>query len=133
MRFITQGPRRRSIAPALAGGHALASIAALAQQPAADNVTNPYSPRYQHTYRHGVVPTREAQALMHAWKQANTVPQATGTNTLYYGGGVDGIGVTSGTPKVYIVVYGSQWGTSSTDASGNMTMSNDSVGAVPYL
>jgi serine protease len=133
MRFIPQGPRSRSIVPAVAGSLVLASVAAMAQQPAAGTAVNPYSPRYQHPYRHGVVPTREAQALMHAWQHANTVPQATGTNTLYYGGGVDGIGVTSGTPKVYLVVYGSQWGSSSTDASGNMTLSNDSVGAVPYL
>ncbi|MFK2919767.1 PKD domain-containing protein [Dyella koreensis] len=58
---------------------------------------------------------------------------ATGTETLSYGGGVDGIGVTSGTPKVYLVVYGSQWGTSGTDANGNMTLTGDTVGAVPYL
>lgn len=58
---------------------------------------------------------------------------ATGTETLSFGGGVDGIGVTSGTPKVYVVVYGNQWGTTGTDASGNTTLSNDPVSAVPYL
>src|SRR5438552_14052532 len=31
-----------------------------------------------------------------------------GLNTLYYGGGIDGIGVTSGTPRVYLVFYGSR-------------------------
>ncbi|MDE3072394.1 MAG: PKD domain-containing protein [Pseudomonadota bacterium] len=70
-------------------------------------------------------------AALHATYAATTA--ATGSQTLSYGGGVDGIGVTSGTPKVYIVVYGSQWGTSGTDGSGNMTLSNDPVGAVPYL
>ncbi|MDP9123013.1 MAG: hypothetical protein M3N82_00145, partial [Pseudomonadota bacterium] len=59
--------------------------------------------------------------------------QVTGPETLSYGGGVDGIGVTSGTPRVYLVVYGSQWGSSSTDGNGNLQLSNDSVGAVPYL
>ncbi|MCW8808619.1 MAG: pre-peptidase C-terminal domain-containing protein [Rhodanobacter sp.] len=64
---------------------------------------------------------------------AASTAAATGAKTLSYGGGVDGIGVTSGTPKVYIVVYGSQWGTAGTDGSGNMTMSSDPVGAVPYM
>ena len=58
---------------------------------------------------------------------------ATGTETLSFGGGIDGIGVTSGTPKVYLVVYGNQWGTVGTDANGNMTLSNDPVSAMPYL
>ncbi|MEY2161805.1 MULTISPECIES: PKD domain-containing protein [unclassified Rhodanobacter] len=103
---------------------------------AASNPTlNPYSPAYGHAYRHGVFPTREAHARMKQYQalQAATTAAATGPQTLSYGGGVDGIGVTSGTPKVYIVVYGSQWGTASTNASGNMTLSNDPVGAVPYL
>jgi serine protease len=134
MRFTRQGAQARFIAPAVAGGLVLASAAALAAQTPAATAINPHSPQYQHPYRHGAVPTREAHALMRAWLQANTAStQATGAETLSYGGGVDGIGVTSGTPKVYLVVYGSQWGTSSTDANGNMTLSNDPVGAVPYL
>jgi serine protease len=43
-------------------------------------------------------------------------------NTLSFGGGIDGIGVTSGTPRVYLVFYGSQW-------SG----SGDPNGAASYL
>src|SRR5256884_8299411 len=43
-----------------------------------------------------------------------------GLNTLSYGGGIDGIGVTSGTPKVYLVFYGSQW-TSGGDPNGAAT------------
>src|SRR4051794_34639832 len=34
---------------------------------------------------------------------------ASGTGQLRYGGAVDGIGVTTGPPKVYLVFYGSQW------------------------
>ncbi|MBB6184349.1 hypothetical protein [Oleiagrimonas soli] len=96
---------------------------------------NPYAPAYGHSYRHGAVPTREALARMHAFAstQSGLTTAATGTETLSYGGGVDGIGVTSGTPKVYLVVYGSQWGSAGTDANGNMTLSGDSLGAVPYL
>src|SRR5437762_7984415 len=43
-----------------------------------------------------------------------------GLNTLSYGGGIDGIGVTSGTPRVYLVFYGSQW-TSGGDPNGAAT------------
>ncbi len=96
---------------------------------------NPYSPAYKHAYRHGAVPTRETWAKMKRYNQlhAATTTAATGPKTLSFGGGVDGIGVTSGAEKVYLVVYGSQWGTAGTDANGNMTLSNDPVNAVPYL
>ncbi|RCS29335.1 hypothetical protein DEO45_12625 [Rhodanobacter denitrificans] len=98
---------------------------------------NPYAPSYGHPYRHGAVPTREALARMHQYDNLHAAQPGSSTTTsgktLSYGGGVDGIGVTSGTPRVYIVVYGSQWGTAGTDAKGNMTLSNDPVNAVPYL
>ena len=97
---------------------------------------NPYAPSYGHAYRHGAVPTREALGRMHQYDNlhaASPSGKTTSGKTLSYGGGVDGIGVTSGTPKVYIVVYGSQWGSAGTDANGNMTLTNDPVSAVPYL
>ena len=95
---------------------------------------NPYSPAYGHAYRHGVVPTREAWEHMKEYADHNAGPGGAGqSKTLSYGGGIDGIGVTSGTPKVYLVVYGSQWGTQGVDGSGNWTFSGDAHGAVPYL
>jgi serine protease len=107
---------------------------AAAPAAASHPTTNPYSPAYGHAYRHGVFPTKEAHARMKQYQALQaTTAAATGTETLSYGGGVDGIGVTSGTPKVYLVVYGSQWGTASTNGSGNMTLSGDAYGAVPYL
>ncbi|MEY9945719.1 putative Ig domain-containing protein [Kitasatospora sp. GAS1066B] len=54
---------------------------------------------------------------------------ATGAETLSYGGGVDGIGVQSGHSKVYLVFYGSQWGSQTTDSNGNAKFSGDSAGA----
>uniref|UniRef100_UPI00384A9B80 PKD domain-containing protein n=1 Tax=Dyella ginsengisoli TaxID=363848 RepID=UPI00384A9B80 len=115
---------------------AVTGVAVAKSTPAAPQVVNPYSPANGHAYRHGVVPTREAHVRMQQYRALHAASQttaATGTETLSYGGGVDGIGVTSGTPKVYVVVYGSQWGTAGTDANGNMTLTNDPVGAVPYL
>jgi hypothetical protein len=91
---------------------------------------NPYSPAYGHSYRHGVVPTISQLGQMKAYQSAHAAASA---NTLTYGGGIDGIGVTSGTPKIYLVFWGTQWGTQSTNSQGNLTFSNDSAGAAPYL
>jgi len=74
---------------------------------------------------------------MEIWWTSNQVTQAfapgTGIQTLSFGGGIDGIGVTSGTPKVYLVIYGSQWGKASSDADGNAMFSGDSNGEVLRL
>jgi len=62
--------------------------------------------------------------------QAARAASRHGSKTLAYGGGIDGIGVMDGQPQVYLVFYGSQWGTQGTDANGNLTFSNDpDVGA----
>jgi hypothetical protein len=65
-----------------------------------------------------------------AWKagRGGRHPQAA---QLRYGGGVDGIGVTTGAPKVYIIYWGTQWGTSSIDGNGYMRFSNDTAGYAP--
>jgi hypothetical protein len=95
---------------------------------------DPYSPRHGHLYRHGVVPTIGQLARMRAWAIAhpNAVPAASSSD-LMFGGGVDGIGVTTGAEKVYLVFWGSQWGTQSTNSKGDITLSGDPNGAAPYL
>ena len=47
------------------------------------------------------------------------------SNTLTYGGGP----VITSKPKLYIVFWGTQWGTRSTDSNGNLKFSNDTPGA----
>ncbi len=96
------------------------------------DVTNPYSPAYQHNYRHGVIPTISQLSEMVSYQQGHAAVRAS-ANTLAYGGGIDGIGVTSGTEKVYLVFFGTQWGTQGTDSSGNLTFSNDSLGGAPRV
>ena len=77
-----------------------------------------------------MTPTVQGQAKMNAYAQAHpNATTATGPETLSYGGGIDGIGVQSGHSKVYLVFYGNQWGTQTTDANGNAKFSNDSAGA----
>jgi hypothetical protein len=98
-------------------------------------VTNPYSPAYGHPYRHGVVPTVGQANKMKSYAKSHpsrSTTTATGPQTLAFGGGIHGIGVTSGTPKIYLVFWGSQWGTQGTDASGNLTFSADAKGGAPY-
>jgi hypothetical protein len=50
---------------------------------------------------------------------------------LKYYGGTKGVGVEVN-PKVYLVFWGSQWGTVG-QSGPNLTLSNDPVGAAPYL
>jgi hypothetical protein len=99
---------------------------------AASGSANPYAPSYQHPYRHGAVPTREALTKINEYDAQHVAPLASAAN-LRYGGGVDGIGVTTGKPKVYLVFWGSSWGTSSTDANGNLTFTGDSFAGAPKL
>ncbi|MBM9510375.1 putative Ig domain-containing protein [Actinacidiphila acididurans] len=107
----------------------LASAAPAAPQSSTHAVANPYSPAYNHPYRHGAVPTVQQNAKMKSWQAAQ--PAATGPETLSYGGGVDGIGVQSGHSKVYLVFYGTQWGTQGTNSSGDLTFSGDPDNAAP--
>ena len=100
---------------AMAAGHA-------SQTGHSRHPQDPYSPTTGHPYRHGAVPTLETNAKMKAWQHANFA--ATGPKTLSYGGGVDGIGVQSGHSKVYLVFYGTQWGTQTT-ANGISSFSGD--------
>jgi serine protease len=107
-------------------------------------VTDPYAPSYHHLYRGGAVPTRGAAARMAGWARQHpgavaASPAATGgagaasANNVRYGGGNDGIGVTTGDQRVYLVFFGSQWGTQGTNGNGDVTLSADPSGEAPYL
>ncbi len=99
---------------------------------AAAQETNPYAPANGHAYRHGALPTRDVLNKMNHWKAQHTPAAqtaATGIETLSYGGALDSVGVMSGKVKVYIVYYGTQWGTRSTNASGDSVFTGDASGA----
>jgi hypothetical protein len=79
-----------------------------------------------HTHgRHGVVP------MLGRSRARIAAPLAGGP--LAYGGGIDGIGVTTGAPQVFLVFWGSQWGSASTDARGDVNLSGDPNSAAPLL
>jgi hypothetical protein len=118
---------------ALVAGTLATVTAATAATTPAPTTGNPYSPAYHHAYRHGVIPTVAVAAKMRSWAAHHPAVPALSANDLNYGGGIDGIGVTTGHEKVYLVFYGSQWGTQGTDANGNVTLSGDPSGEAPYL
>ncbi|HEX4727192.1 MAG TPA: Ig domain-containing protein [Jatrophihabitans sp.] len=129
MTSFTRSRRTTAVIGAVGlAGLALTGIATASSASAA-TTANPYSPANGHSYRHGVTPTVQGQAKMNAYAKAHpNATTVTGPETLSYGGGIDGIGVQSGHSKVYLVFYGNQWGTQTTDANGNAKFSNDSAG-----
>jgi serine protease len=114
------------------GAQAAGALAAVAA--GRPRVTNPYAPAYHHPYRGGAVPTRAAAGRMTGWARQHpgaitASPAANGAGAasaraVRYGGGNDGIGVTTGDERVYLVFFGSQWDTPST---------GDPSGEAPYL
>ena len=122
-RHRTRTTARAAIALIAGGAFALstAAQAGASTQPQSQPVTQTAP------YRHGIVPM-----LGHHLSGAAVTPQAS-ANDLNYGGGIDGIGVTTGHEKVYLVFYGSQWGSSSTNSQGDLTLSGDPNGAAPYV
>jgi hypothetical protein len=120
---FTRGLRTTSsIAAAVATAAAFAALA-----PAAGADSGVVSKLAQsHTYRPGVVPVLKQLGGFSS-------PALGGFNNLSYGGGKSGVGVTTGAPKVYLVFWGSQWGTQGTNSAGNVTLSGDPSGMAPYV
>ena len=133
-RWACRGGTAALAAMALGAGMQVAVTGAQAATAGPPATANPYSPAYHHSYRQGVIPTRPQLAKMRAWTRSHPAQAAAASpNDLNYGGGIGGIGVTTGQEKVYLVFYGSQWGTQSTNAKGDITLSGDPSGAAPYL
>jgi hypothetical protein len=121
---------------ALAVSGAVASSADAASAARAGSVSDPVA---GHPYRHGAVPLRElvpaaAPARTAPPEKAVTTPpprraRSGGRRALVYAGGP----VVAGSPKVYLVFWGSQWGTPGTNGSGYTTFSGDPDGLAPNL
>ncbi len=118
----------------LVGGLAFTTFAAPAPTPTTTGPTMA-SIMSGHPYRHGAVPMFSTGTAASAGNRAAAVTaQATTANSnLSYGGGSGGIGVTTGPEKVYLVFWGSQWGTQSTNSNGYAAFSGDPNGAAPYM
>jgi hypothetical protein len=131
----------RTVSPRWAARIGLASLSSLVLAigamafavPAEAATTNPYDPAYGHPYRHGAIATRAVNDQMRAYQLAHPNLAAAAASDLNYGGGVHGIGVTTGKEKVYLVFWGSQWGSAGTDGNGNTTLSGDPSGMAPRV
>ncbi|HXZ72480.1 MAG TPA: hypothetical protein VEH31_16635 [Streptosporangiaceae bacterium] len=134
-RWAARGGTVTVAAMALVGGMQAATGAAPAAAAGGPAAANPFSPAYHHPYRQGVIPTRPQLAKMRAWARSHPGAAAApaSPSDLNDGGGIDGIGVTTGQERIYLVFYGSQWGTQSANASGDITLSGDPSDEAPYL
>ena len=105
----------------------LCAVAIVVLAPAAAQAAQPAYLK-GHGYRHGAVPFR-------GHPKVNRAPQAAAAsaNNLTFQGASTGAGVTTGAEKVYLVFWGSQWGTQGTNASGYATFSGDGSGVAPDL
>ncbi|WP_266159518.1 proprotein convertase P-domain-containing protein [Dyella silvatica] len=115
---------------------ALALLGLLGAGGAYAQATNASAPAKDYSYRHGVIHSANVvqQNRVRQASRAAAGVAAAATKLSYGGGDANGNGVTSGKPQVYLVVYGSQWGDLTTDAtSGIVSLTHDADGAVPYL
>jgi hypothetical protein len=80
---------------------------------------------------HKVIYPTVATAQNHRAQKAAAGQAA--ASLLSFGGGVDGIGVTTGTPKTVLVFWGTQWGTSSTGTDGYVHFTGDPQGMAPRV
>jgi serine protease len=124
-------------------GQTAMTTAAVAPAPAADSTS----------YRHGLVPAigaapapapatvpapgsaaaARAPRPTPAAAQPAVASEAAPPGNVAFGGGTNGVGVTTGAPKVYLVFWGSLWGTQSTNAQGDATFSGDPKAMAPLL
>ncbi|HEV2361647.1 MAG TPA: hypothetical protein VGS21_08090 [Acidimicrobiales bacterium] len=121
MASATGGRRRIAALAAAVAGVAFATPALLASGPA--GATTATHAVVGAPYRHGLVPMRGYR----------TTAAACSTLCVKYGGGIDNVGVTNGKEKVYLVFWGTQWGTAGTNSAGYTTYSGDSQGMAVIL
>jgi serine protease len=126
-RLVTRTLRRAAVALgvsalAVAGAATVtATVAAADLPPQASEVAVVHAPKRY--------PTVQGKAASRGAAGA----QAQAASLLQYNGGNDGIGVTSGPPKVYLVFWGSQWGTATTGGDGTVSFANDTSGMAPRV
>jgi serine protease len=111
---------------AAAAGLPVLSLASAAQALPASRVSGAQAV-HANSYRHGLIPMLGGAGARH-------VARATcSSKCLHFRGGIAGVGVTTGKELVYLVFWGSQWGTQGTNTQGDSTFTGDSSGVAPVL
>jgi serine protease len=113
---------------AVTSAAALVLAAAFTAASASAGSADPAAAGASFGHRLGYVPMTGGHRPGLGTSTATSIPGA-----LSYHGGVDGIGVTTGHEQVYLVFYGSQWGTASTGSDGYQYYSGDALGVAPRL
>ncbi len=93
-------------------------------------------PTAGHAYRHGAVPLRTSTSSFgtRTGTHTQTTPRAASAEPGVKGAVTSGGGpVLTGSPKVYLVFWGSQWGTQTTNGQGYDVYSGDPDGLGPDL
>ena len=129
---ISSSGIRLPLAAAVVAG-LLAMGGGVASATAGTSPATPATPGNPAPWRHGEVPFRgtKAPAPGGAHPPASG-PQASAAD-MSFQGGLDGVGVTTGAPRVYLVFYGSQWGTQGTNTAGDATFTGDPSHMAPDL
>ena len=110
----------RYAAAALAAASMTTVIATAAQASPARHTAKAVN----YSYRHGIVPMRSSKGA----------PATTcSSNCLHYRGSTGGVGVTTGKEQVYLVFWGSQWGTQGKNSNGYATFTGDKASIAPDL
>ncbi len=125
LRVISSRPAKSA---ALAAASSLALVAGLFAGSGLAQADSAATPAAGHAYRHGAVPMLDP-ATGHAVALAGAA--ATSAANLAYGGAIDGVGVTTGAPKVYVIYWGAQWGKATTDSKGLVHLAGDKSGMAP--
>jgi hypothetical protein len=61
----------------------LTSTTAIAQNTQQAATKNPFSPSFQHEYRHGAIPTIDAKDKIDTWRKNNLAPAKISDKTLF--------------------------------------------------
>jgi hypothetical protein len=112
----------RYVAAALAAAGMSTAIATAAQ---ASSPARHTAKAVNYSYRHGMVPMR--------FSKAAAIEATCSSKCLHFRGGTGGVGVTTGKEKVYLVFWGTQWGTQGKNSQGYATFTGDKDGVAPDL
>ncbi|MEY9964092.1 hypothetical protein ABIA33_002126 [Streptacidiphilus sp. MAP12-16] len=127
-RIIRAGSSRRAASATLAAVSSLALATGILGGSGLAQAQTTAGPAAGHAYRHGAVPMLNSAARHGISRPAAVAASAADLN---YGGAIDGIGVTTGAPKVYVIYWGTQWGKATKDSKGLYHLSGDKAGMAP--
>ena len=126
-------PRRSTLALLLAGVLAMSTLSVLVSSPPVGATTTPGAPQILGSIADPAqgIPATSVMGHQSLRRAATAIATPGAPDQLVSQGGTPAI--ISGAPKVYLVLWGSQWGSISQDSQGLPVASADPLGAANYL